>query len=71
MQTRMKNKVFEEMSLQAGGSHYPIINPALQEQFGELILKKVVEICKNGAGTQTTGTGAADEIQRYFGVGPY
>ena len=37
------NETFKQLSLLAGGSHYPTINPNLQQQFGELIVRKIVE----------------------------
>ena len=37
------NEAFKQLSLLAGGSHYPTINPDLQQQFGELIVRKIVE----------------------------
>jgi hypothetical protein len=36
------NKLFEQFSLAAGGSHYPKINPNLQEQFGHHIVNHIV-----------------------------
>jgi hypothetical protein len=47
------NKVLEEISLQAGGSHYPTINPLMQEAFARMIIAKCVGIVK------TSGTGCA------------
>lgn len=38
------NKIFQDLSLAAGGSHYPTINPDLQQRFGELIIDKVLDI---------------------------
>jgi hypothetical protein len=40
------NKVLEEISLQAGGSHYPTINPLMQEAFARMIIAKCVDIVK-------------------------
>lgn len=37
------NKIFERISLAAGGSHYPTINPDLQQKFGELIVQQVMD----------------------------
>ena len=36
------NKLLKELSLQAGGSHYPGINPQLQEAFAMLIIKECI-----------------------------
>lgn len=41
------NKKLEELSLQAGGSHYPSINTAMQEKFAELIINECIEAVKN------------------------
>ena len=38
------NQVLKEMSLQVGGSHYPGINPHLQEAFAKMIVEKCAEI---------------------------
>lgn len=37
------NPKFAEISLAIGGSHYPSINPELQQRFGEAVVKRVVE----------------------------
>lgn len=37
------NKIFEKISLAAGGSHYPTINPDLQQKFGELIVQQITD----------------------------
>jgi hypothetical protein len=38
------NEKFEQLSLMAGGSHYPTINPDLQQRFGESIVQQICEI---------------------------
>jgi hypothetical protein len=43
------NERFKHLSLMAGGSHYPTINPDMQQRFGELI----VEECCKVLGTET------------------
>ena len=37
------NKHFKQLSLMAGGSHYPSINPDLQQRFGELIVEECIK----------------------------
>jgi len=37
------NERFKQLSLMAGGSHYPSINPDLQQLFGELIIKECIQ----------------------------
>ena len=39
----MNNKL-KQLSLMAGGSHYPIINPQLQQKFAELIIRECIEV---------------------------
>ena len=36
------NEKFAQISLAVGGSHYPSINPQLQQQFGEAVVKHIV-----------------------------
>ncbi len=36
------NQAFEQISLAAGGSHYPTINSNLQQRFGELVVEQVL-----------------------------
>lgn len=37
------NEAFKQLSLMAGGSHYPTVNPAMQQQFGESIVLRILE----------------------------
>lgn len=37
------NKLLKELSLQAGGSHYPTINTNMQEAFAKLIIAECVK----------------------------
>ena len=37
------NERFKQLSLMAGGSHYPSINPDLQQRFGELIVEECIQ----------------------------
>ena len=50
-------KIFEELALQAGGSHYPAVGGELLEKFGELVVAKCIDALENGdyrASTFTT-----------------
>lgn len=38
------NERFKQISLMAGGSHYPTINPSMQQRFGELIVQRMIEM---------------------------
>ena len=39
----MKNKVYKEIALQAGGSHYPEVGGELLEKFADLIVKECIK----------------------------
>lgn len=38
------NEKLKHLSLMAGGSHYPMINPELQQKFAELIIQECIEV---------------------------
>jgi hypothetical protein len=40
------NQVLKNLSLQAGGAHYPSINPKMQEEFANLILGKCIQLAE-------------------------
>lgn len=40
-------KIYEELALRAGGSHYPEVGGALLETFADLLVKECIEIVKN------------------------
>lgn len=48
--SKMKNKVFHDIALQAGGSHYPGVGGELLEKFAELLVKHCAEQCKPESG---------------------
>jgi hypothetical protein len=50
------NPVLKNFSLQAGGSHYPSINPDMQEAFANMILNECIKL-------------AEKEEDRYFEMG--
>ncbi len=59
------NTIFERISLAAGGSHYPTINPDLQQKFGELIVQQVMDCIQrrvNNSGSPMEAT-ALCELQ--------
>ena len=41
-------KVFEEMALQVGGSHYPDVGGELLEKFGELVVQRCIDTIAKG-----------------------
>ena len=40
----MKPEIQHRLSLLAGGSHYPNINPQLQQQFGDLVVDETLYV---------------------------
>ena len=40
----MKPEIQQRLSLMAGGSHYPDINPQLQQQFGDLVIDEALYV---------------------------
>jgi hypothetical protein len=49
----MNKELLKKFQLEAGGSHYPSINPQMQEQFAKLIVNECINICEQGTVTQT------------------
>jgi len=66
----MNKELLKKFQLEAGGSHYPSINPQMQEQFAKLIVNECIDICEQGTATQTTSSGAASMIRQHFGMDP-
>jgi hypothetical protein len=59
----MNKELLKEFQLQAGGSHYPDINPAMQARFAELLIQECVDnLFLHGYDD------AADQIIKYFGL---
>lgn len=42
----MNKELLKEFQLQAGGSHYPGINPDMQEKFAKLIIEECIRAVK-------------------------
>ena len=59
------NEKFKQFSLEAGGSHYPTINPQLQQRYGELILQECIAIAED---TRYDGKVVAERIRFAFGL---
>ena len=69
----MNKELLRKLQLQAGGSHYPDINPQIQAKFAELIVRECVAICQDIDGEDNTDarSGRQDcavEIREHFGV---
>ena len=58
------NEVLKRLSLLAGGSHYPTINPDMQAKFAELIVRECVLISR----TSTDGFSAGRRMEEHFGL---
>ena len=43
----MNNELLKEFQLQAGGSHYPNINPDMQAAFAKEIVKYCIDLVEN------------------------
>ena len=59
------NEKFKQFSLEAGGSHYPTINPQLQQRFAELIVQECIAIAED---TRYDGKVVAARIRFAFGL---
>lgn len=60
------NPILHDFSLQAGGSHYPAINPKMQEAFAKLIIDKCAELASRPSSYPYNSY--ADMIRAYFSV---
>jgi hypothetical protein len=58
------NQILHDFSLQAGGSHYPTINPKMQEAFARLIIDKCAELANRPSSYPYDSYG--DMIREYF-----
>ena len=67
------NQILKNFSLQAGGAHYPEINPKMQEVFARMIIEKCAELADNDPINRNAGCGyetktAGQRIKEYFGM---
>ena len=46
----MLNPILHNFSLQAGGSHYPTINPQMQEAFADMIVNECIRLAEDEEG---------------------
>lgn len=49
-------KIFEEMALQVGGSHYPEVGGELLQKFGEMVVQRCIDIIRSGDYRDSTFT---------------
>lgn len=73
----MNKELLRKLQLQAGGSHYPDINPQMQELFAKLIVQECLEQIdtvrdgcdKDGDHQQALGADWAGlAVARHFGI---
>lgn len=68
------NEKLKYLSLMAGGSHYPMINPQLQQKFAELIIQECIGVVEGGRFLHDEAPDArfarecSAAIKRHFGV---
>jgi hypothetical protein len=58
----------KRLSLMAGGSNYPIINPQLQQKFAELIIQECAGIVADAVDHREPASTYADKIRKHFGI---
>jgi hypothetical protein len=51
------NERFAEISLAAGGSHYPNVNAALQQRFGEMVVQQCCKILTDNVEVASDASG--------------
>jgi len=59
------NEKFKQLSLMAGGSHYPTINPQLQQKFAELVIAETLQAVRAGL---EFGPSMEEAVEQYFGI---
>jgi len=71
----MNKELLRQFQLEAGGSHYPSINPEIQERFALLIVWECVQACINEGKTYEIESAGeyssnlyATAIKKHFGV---
>lgn len=58
-------EVLQQLSIEAGGSHYPTINPNLQQRFAELVIQHTLQAARAGL---EYGPSMEEAVYRYFGI---
>jgi len=65
------NPIIKQLALEAGGSHYPEVNPVQLQKFAELIVRECIAQCEKNAEHEWLGSGSklsAFNIREHFGV---
>lgn len=67
------NERFAEISLAVGGSHYPTVNAALQQRFGEMVVQQCCKILTDNVEVALDASGnivyPEELILKHFGLG--
>ena len=71
----MNRNLLRKLQVEAGGSHYPDINPDMQTRFAELIVQHCIDVCEEMAaqcgglpGDGALARDCANWIRKDFGV---
>jgi hypothetical protein len=62
------NDRIRELALQAGGSHYPDVNPAQLIKFAELIVRECCDILDPGEHQLIARFQARKWLEKHFGI---
>ena len=66
MKGNSMHPILHNFSLQAGGSHYPTVNPQMQEAFARMIIETCAELANRDSPAPFESHG--DLIRNYFGL---
>ena len=64
--SKMKNKKFFDIALEAGGSHYPGVGGELLEKFGEMVVRECAELAAKESSYPYNSY--SEMIKEHFGV---
>ena len=69
-ESKMNKELLTRLQLEAGGSHYPSINPELQERFAELIVQECCRALNPMLRDMISRGQGVDMIKLHFGMNP-
>ena len=64
----MNKELLTRLQLEAGGSHYPTINPDMQQRFAELIIQECVQVLDSHEPLNTWTKRYSTLVKEHFGV---
>ena len=64
----MNKELLTKFQLQAGGSHYPGINPQIQEKFARLIVRECMDIVNDAVDRREPASTYVGKIKEHFGI---